>query len=78
MPIRHTFSKKRLNGGTSGFFKFYKNCIFKVQFFVNIKCQKQITVEELKVVRFNKNHRKKVFSLHRTKFSENSDFLVNQ
>ena len=28
----------------------------------------------LKEVRFIKNHQKKVFSLHRTNFSENSDF----
>ena len=42
------------------------------------KCEKQITLEELKDVRFIKNHQKKFFSLHRTKFSENSDFLVNQ
>ena len=38
---------------------------------------KTITLEQLKDVRFIKNHQKKVFSLHRTKFSENSDFLVN-
>ena len=55
----------------------FTKTMFKVEFFVNINVKYIITLEQLKDVRFIKNDQKKVFSLHRTKFSENSDFLVN-